>query len=144
MSDLRLRHRGKPARWQDVDSAAANVARCGIGALMLLSRLFLALTLSIVAAPIAKADCYDVFGCTAQNAFRLNDLLDGPNCEFLYVMRNGIYAEHGYCFRTPRAISTFGADHCHVADVGQLGLNRLEQANAATILHAEHIKGCPE
>jgi hypothetical protein len=111
---------------------------------MLNARLTLALVLSILAAPMAKADCYDVFGCTAQNAFRLNDLLNGPNCEFLYVMRNRIYAEHGYCFRTPRAISTLGNDNCHVADVGQLGLNRLEQANAATILHAEHIKGCAE
>ena len=109
-----------------------------------MTRLSLSLVLALLAATAARADCYDVFGCSNRDAFQLGPLLDGPNCDFLYTMRNRIYAEHGYCFRTPRAIATLGNDNCHVADVGRLGLNRVEQGNAATILRAEHIKNCPE
>jgi hypothetical protein len=92
----------------------------------------------------ALADCYDVFGCSNRNAFRLHDLLSGPNCDFLYTMRNAIYAEHHYCFRTPRGIATFGNAGCVSNDPGALGLNGIERANAATILKAERTLGCPE
>jgi hypothetical protein len=91
----------------------------------------------------AIADCYDVFGCSNRDAFRLADLLSGPNCEFLYQMRNGIYAEHHYCFRTPRAIASFGNAGCVSSDVNALGMSSLELANAGAILQAEKIKRCP-
>jgi hypothetical protein len=94
-------------------------------------------------APQARADCYDVFGCTDRNAFRLADLLNGPNCQFLYEMRNRIYAQHGYYFKTPRAIELLGNEGCQTGDVNALGLSRLERANAAMIQRAEEIKGCP-
>lgn len=91
----------------------------------------------------ALADCYDVFGCTDRDRFRVNDLLSGPNCDFLYTMRNVIYSEHHYCFRTARAIAAFGNQDCLSSDVNQLGISSLELANAGTILQAEKIKGCP-
>jgi len=97
-----------------------------------------------LAANAAAADCYDVFGCTDRNHFRLQDLVSGPNCEFLYVMRNRIYAQHGYCFQTPRAIATLGNAGCVTANANALGLNAVELANAATILQAERAMGCPE
>ena len=92
----------------------------------------------------ARAECYDVFGCPERDRFRLQDLLDGPNCDFLYTMRNQIYADHHYCFKTQRAIATFGNAGCRYADPGQAPLNAAERANAAVILSAEKIKGCPE
>lgn len=91
----------------------------------------------------ALADCYDVFGCSDKDSFRLNDLLDGPNCDFLYTMRNAIYRQHGYCFKTPKAIATFGNDGCSVDNANNLGLNAFERDNAALIARAESIKGCP-
>ena len=92
----------------------------------------------------ASADCYDVFGCPNANRFRFADLMDGPNCDFLYLMRNQIYADHGYCFHTPHAIATFGNANCVSDDVNALPLNGYERANAVTILRAEHAKACPE
>ncbi len=92
----------------------------------------------------AVADCYDVFGCTDRNQFRLSDLMSGPNCEFLYVMRNRIYAQHGYCFQTARAIATFGNVGCVSRNANALGLSAIELGNATTILQAEQAKGCPE
>jgi hypothetical protein len=92
----------------------------------------------------ADADCYDVFGCSNRNAFRLHDLVSGPNCEFLYTMRNAIFAEHHFCFKSPRAIATFGDQGCVTGNPNALGLNRIERANAATIHKAEQTLGCPE
>ena len=59
-------------------------------------------------------------------------------------MRHAIYAERRYCFRTPRAIAKFGDRGCVSGDVGALGLDRVERANAGTILAAEQALGCPE
>ncbi len=102
------------------------------------------LTALLVAGGPAAAGCYDVFGCSGSDLFRFRDLVNGPNCEFLYTMRNQIYADHGYCFKTPRAISTFGNSGCVSGNPNALGLNAVERANAATILRAENALGCPE
>jgi hypothetical protein len=98
----------------------------------------------LLAGSAATAGCYDVFGCSNANRFRLADLMNGPNCEFLYEMRNGIYAEHHYCFVTPRAIAMFGNAGCHGQNPSALGMSAVELGNATTILQAEHAKGCPE
>jgi len=92
----------------------------------------------------AMADCYDVFGCSDRDRFRLRNLTSGPNCDFLYTMRNSIYAQHQYCFHTPRAIATFGNQGCRYADVNLVPLNAIERANAGTILRAEQVLRCPE
>ena len=98
----------------------------------------------------ARADCYDILGCTNKDDFsrHFSDYLasaqDGPNCEFLYQMRNLIFKEHGYCFVTQRAIAALGNEGCHVRSLGALGLSPLERKNAATILQAERRKGCGE
>ena len=104
----------------------------------------LALLALIAAGQAASAECYDVFGCSNTNRFRIQDLMSGPNCEFLYTMRNQIYAEHHYCFHTPRAIATFGNAGCVTDNPNALGLNGIELGNAATILQAEHAMGCQE
>ncbi|WP_375460830.1 YARHG domain-containing protein [uncultured Enterovirga sp.] len=91
----------------------------------------------------ASAGCYDVFGCSNQSYFRPADLRRGPNCEFLWTMRNEIYKENGYCFRTQRAISAFGNEGCRFSDIGAVPLNRIERANVATIAGVEREKGCP-
>lgn len=102
----------------------------------------LAAALLVGSALPALADCYDVFGCTDRDVFAYRDLVSGPNCEFLYQMRNRIYQENGYCFRTPRAIATFGNAGCRYRDEDAVPMNRIERANAATIKRAEAALGC--
>lgn len=96
-----------------------------------------------LAAGAVQADCYDVFGCSDHNIFRATDLANGPTCEFLYMMRNSIYKQRGYCFTTSRAIAMFGNAGCLHDSVRDAPLNRVEQANVATILSVERAKGCP-
>ena len=88
------------------------------------------------------ADCYDVFGCSNRDVFRYRDLVSGPNCEFLWQMRNRIYQENGYCFKTARAIATLGNDGCRYASEGALPMNRIERSNVDTIKKAEAALGC--
>ena len=90
----------------------------------------------------ALADCYDVFGCSNRDVFRYRDLVSGPNCEFLWQMRNRIYQENGYCFKTARAIATLGNDGCRYTSEGALPMNRIERTNVDTIKKAEGALGC--
>jgi hypothetical protein len=100
------------------------------------------------AAPVL-ADCYDVVGCTDQNLFSshygyLASVADGPTCDFLYQMRNRIYAQHGYCFKTARGISEIGNSGCYITNQAAVPLSHIEQLNIATIQRAERAKYCPQ
>lgn len=97
----------------------------------------------LAAATPAAAGCYDVFGCSNRNYFRAADLRSGPNCQFLWTMRNEIYRERGYCFRTARAIGTFGNEGCQYGDMEAVPLNRFERANVSAIAQVEREMGCP-
>ena len=95
----------------------------------------------------AAADCYDILGCTDRDLFSNNfDYLAstsiGPDCEFLWQMRNGIFAQRGYCFSSRRAIDIFGNEGCRYRNLADVPLNRIERANIATILRAERLKSC--
>jgi len=104
--------------------------------------LLLVASLLTLAAP-ARAECYDVFGCSDKAYFRAADLRDGPNCEFLWAMRNSIFSQHGYCFHTQRGIRTFGNADCRFNDVNLVPLNNFERANASTIQSVETSMHCP-
>ncbi|HVM99174.1 MAG TPA: YARHG domain-containing protein [Caulobacteraceae bacterium] len=99
-----------------------------------------------LASPVLAA-CYDVLGCTDRNAFSAHygylAAPDGPTCDFLYTMRNSIYAEHGYCFKTARAIQELGNNGCHINDMSAVPLSQIERNNIATIQRAERAKRCP-
>ncbi len=109
-----------------------NAVSAGLGTLMVLASV-----------PSVHAECYDVFGCSDRTYFRLNDLMRGPNCEFLWQMRNSMYKERGYCFNTRRGIATFGNAGCQYDNVNEVPLNQFERANAATIQQAERALACP-
>ena len=95
-----------------------------------------------------RADCYDILGCSNTSLFSrhfdyLGSVANGPKCDFLYLMRNAIYKEHGYCFKTARARSEFSNDGCHIDNIAAVPLNLVERANIATIIRAERLKHCP-
>ena len=107
-----------------------------------------ALVATLAAAP-ALADCYDVVGCSDKNLFSknygyLSSPADGPSCDFLYMMRNRIYAQHGYCFSTARGVSEIGNAGCHIANQSAVPLSNIERDNIATLEKAETAKSCPK
>jgi hypothetical protein len=62
------------------------------------------------------------------------------SCEQLWHARNSIFAAAGHCFKTPRAIATFGA-RCH-PPYGQL--TRAQEARVNSIKDQERQLGCSD
>lgn len=92
----------------------------------------------------AQAACYEDLGqtgCPDQELFPLDDLRR-LSCQNLWYVRNQIYNEHGYCFRTPAAIEQFDNSDCFVRDAGQLRLNEYERENIARIVRVERELAC--
>jgi hypothetical protein len=89
----------------------------------------------------ARANCYELIGCSNQNYFKSSDLMQ-LGCQPLWEVRNWIYKENGYCFKTPKAIEAFGNAGCKYDDITQVPLNQFEQYNVKAIKKAESNKGC--
>ena len=89
----------------------------------------------------ARANCYELIGCSNQNYFKSSDLMQ-LGCQPLGEVRNWIYKENGYCFKTPKTIKAFGNAGCLYDDVAQVPLNQFERHNVKAIKKAEARKGC--
>lgn len=98
------------------------------------------LIFALLAAPAAAA-CYQYVGCTDEDELSYDDLV-GLGCTALWELRNQIFHEHGYCFKTQRAISFFGEDGCRYDDAKDIEFSSIEQRNIDTIVRAEKYKGC--
>ena len=88
----------------------------------------------------AHANCYEQIGCSNKDYFKQSDLMQ-LGCQPLWEVRNWIYKENGYCFRTPKAIQAFGNSGCRYDDVAQVPLNDIEHHNMTTIKSVEVKKG---
>lgn len=105
--------------------------------------LITAFVASVGAFTPAAAGCYEGQGCTKSVFFSQPFLMRNAECDILWQIRNQIYQENGYCFRTPRAIGAFGNAGCRFDDINAVPLNRYERANVATVARVERMKGCP-
>jgi hypothetical protein len=109
----------------------------GLGLIGLLAAAF---AVSMPPAP-ARANCYELIGCSDKDYYKLSDLTQ-LGCQPLWEVRNWIYKERGYCFHTPKAIEAFGNAGCLYDEAAQVPLNNVERANVKTIKKAEAKKGC--
>lgn len=64
------------------------------------------------------------------------------SCQILWEVRNTIYKENGYCFKTKAAIKAFGNAGCTYKDMGAVPLNAYERSNVGAIVKVEKQKGC--
>jgi len=101
----------------------------------------LAAALSTIA-QAASAACYEDVGCTDRSRFDEAKLSRLASCDILFEMRNTVFKERGYCFKTPRAIETFGNAGCRHDQIAAVPLNDIERANVATITRLEAAKQC--
>jgi hypothetical protein len=63
------------------------------------------------------------------------------NCYGLWVERNSIYKEAGYCFHTQRAIHHFGNAGCMYDSEAQVPLSSGDRARIAQITRMESDRG---
>lgn len=90
----------------------------------------------------ARAACFESgIGCTDSHYISKASLGE-LSCDALWTVRNTIYHERGYCFRTERAMETFSNDGCTVSNATQLTFNRFERSNIGRIVAVERAKGC--
>jgi hypothetical protein len=101
----------------------------------------LALAVAFSVSVPAYANCYENFGCTNSQKFKLWQLKQA-SCQVLYEMRNWIYKENGYCFKTPEAIHDFGNAGCKYDNMSSVPLNYYERYNVNKIVQAEKYRGC--
>ena len=106
-----------------------------------MKKLAIALTLALLSAGPSLANCYEEIGCTDSDKFRKSDLRQF-SCQILWDVRNSIYKENGYCFKTQRAINYFGNGGCWVDNQNQVKLNAIETYNIGQIAAVEAQKGC--
>lgn len=100
-----------------------------------------ALSVAATAMP-AAAGCYeDGIGCTYDHKIPKSTLRN-LSCDSLWTIRNSIYNEHGYCFKTARARSVFDNSDCYVNNASALDFNTYEQTNIDRIASVEDEFGC--
>eukprot|EP01037_Dinobryon_pediforme_P021526 gene21526-22414_t len=66
----------------------------------------------------------------------------GYSCQDLWVARNQIYKDAGYCFKTSRAIRTFGNAGCQYDREGDLPLSGKQRNAIDRIVRLERAYGC--
>ncbi|MEO5807551.1 YARHG domain-containing protein [Devosia sp.] len=107
---------------------------------MMLKSILIAATM-LASSGAAMANCYEQIGCDDSQYYSKNQMRQ-LSCDSLWLVRNGIYAQNGYCFKTQRGISTFGNGQCSVNDQARVSLNAYERDNVGVIVAVEKSKGC--
>lgn len=105
-----------------------------------LSALPLALAATLVVPATAEAGCH-LIDCV-ENVYVKPLELKKKSCGDLWILRNAIYKDAGYCFRTPRAIAAFGNHGCQYVEQTLVPLNDYQRTNIETFAAAEAEKGC--
>jgi hypothetical protein len=67
---------------------------------------------------------------------------DAYPCEELWVMRNQIYKDNGYCFKSPQAIAYFGNGGCAYDSEESVPLSKPERRVLHDIKASERRQGC--
>ncbi len=64
------------------------------------------------------------------------------SCDSLWTVRNSIYNDNGYCFKTAAAKAAFDNSDCTVANAANVPLNGVEKTNISRIVRVEKEKHC--
>lgn len=64
------------------------------------------------------------------------------SCSSLYAQRNLIYKQGGYCFKTARAIGSFGNAGCIYDSQNDVPLSANQRAQVNRIIAMERAYGC--
>jgi hypothetical protein len=80
-------------------------------------------------------------GCPRNETFPLNHIRQ-LSCQNLWLVRNSIYNDRGYCFKTQAAKQEFDNSDCFVTDAGAIKFNEHEWNNITRISKVEKEKSC--
>lgn len=95
--------------------------------------------LSAISAP-ARAGCHLV-DCVENVDITPADL-KSTSCEQLWILRNSIFKEQGYCFKSEKARAWFNNAGCRYDDIRLVPLNDYQRKNIDVIRDVEAKKRC--
>jgi YARHG domain len=67
---------------------------------------------------------------------------DAYDCKDLWVMRNEIYKNAGYCFASAQAVNYFGNGGCRYRTISALPLSDQDRSVVGGIRKSERRQGC--
>ena len=92
--------------------------------------------------PAANAACFEgAVGCTDTATIPVA-ALEQLSCDNLWTVRNMIFDENGYCFKTAKAKSIFSNDGCSYTTMASMPLNSYEAKNIQLVQAVEKQKAC--
>lgn len=113
---------------------------------MIRTALALALAPALVAAALSTGSAPASAGChlidCVENVEISSSDVKSHSCEDLWVLRNSIYKDAGYCFKSPRAIKWFGNAGCQHDDMDDVPLSATMSGNVDVLQSMESKKGC--
>ncbi|MGZ5095948.1 MAG: YARHG domain-containing protein [Burkholderiales bacterium] len=65
-----------------------------------------------------------------------------PSCDALWQQRNSIYRSGGFCFKTPKAVATFGNTGCKFDDIQDVPLSDRDRRSIDEISKLEALSHC--
>ena len=86
-------------------------------------------------------NCYEDIGCPWQQEAKVAALRK-LSCENLAHVRNRLFHENGYCFRTKATRDMYGNAGCRFPIQAMVPLSRTERASIANVRKVEREKGC--
>jgi hypothetical protein len=96
---------------------------------------------SALAAPTAAVAGCHLVDCV-ENVYITPKQVKNKTCEDLWILRNSIFKDAGYCFQTTRALKAFGNQGCQFADQAEVPLNDYQRTNIDTLAAVETDNGC--
>jgi hypothetical protein len=103
--------------------------------------LVIAFVLSMGISRNAHAVCYKLIGCTDADYFKEKDL-SFLSCKALAYIRNSIFSENKYCFKTQSYRQLWGNIGCRYTVPDRVPLTMIEHSNVLTIRLVEEKKSC--
>lgn len=100
-----------------------------------------AATLVVVIAPKPAAAGCHLIDCV-ENVRITASQVRNHSCEDLWILRNSIYKDAGYCFKTARAINWFGNAGCRYDSMSAVPLSSIQRHNVGVLAAAERRRGC--
>jgi len=104
-------------------------------------RVMLAAAALVAASPAMSQSCFEDVGCPSDHSIP-KALLQQLSCDTLWTVRNAIYRDNGYCFKSKKALSIWGNEGCAYWDPAEVPMNAYERTNISRIRSVEQQKGC--
>jgi hypothetical protein len=94
-----------------------------------------------ILATLDNPQCYENVGCPHKDRISEEQAKE-LSCENLWLVRNTIFHQRGYCFHSARGRAEFDNSRCSLNSIAELRLNSVEEANIAMLRKLERKKGC--